>query len=190
MSNVRYVRLSDSPVVAKRAGLTRRGSSRKQLLVAMAMLSLSGCDSPVAPRIHEVATQEAVNAWAIEAASIIDQHRATLGCAPLRWHHPGAGVAESYARQMSEEGFFGHVDPAGVTLRQRLNRAGISGYRLAAETIAAGQDNPPKVVRDWLESPEHRAIVEDCRYTEVGLGFHLGDGPYREYWTAVFFEPN
>ena len=161
-----------------------------RMFIALAVLLLAGCDSPTGPRIEEIAAQEEVNAWAVEAASLIDQHRATLGCAPLRWHHPGAGVAEAYARQMSEEEYFGHVVPSGTTLKQRLNKAGIAGYRLAAETIAAGQDNPRKVVHDWLTSPDHKAIVEDCRFSEVGLGFYLGDGPYHEYWTAVFFEVN
>ena len=84
--------------------------------------------------------------------------------------------------------FFGHVDPDGTTLKSRLDRAGISGYQLAAETIAAGQGTATKVVHDWIESPDHRKILEDCRYTHLGVGFYTGEGPYRAYWTAVFLD--
>ncbi len=152
-----------------------------------ALLLIAGCESqPLGPEVA-LLTSTSVHPWAAEAAGLIDAHRATLGCKPLRWHEAGASVAEAYARQMSEESFFGHVDPHGTTLKQRLNRAGITGYSRAAETIAAGQDTPRKVVDDWIASRDHRAILEDCTYTSLGLGFHAGDGPYREYWTAVYF---
>ena len=151
------------------------------------LLLFTACDSmPVGPEVARLEST-GVHPWATEAATLIDAHRSTLGCAPLRWHQTGAEVAESYARQMNDEAFFGHVDPKGTTLKQRLGKAGISGYRRAAETIAAGQDDATKVVGDWIASPDHRAILEDCQYNEIGLGFHEGEGPYREYWTAVFF---
>lgn len=174
-----------APIRRARWALRRFRSTRLRALPAI--LLITGCDSqPLGPEVS-VLTSTSVHPWAAEAADLIDSHRASLGCDPLRWHEQGAGVAENYARQMSEERFFGHVDPHGGTLKGRLNRAGITGYRRAAETIAAGQDNPRKVVGDWIASNDHRAILEDCAYTQVGLGFHEGDGPYREYWTAVFF---
>ncbi len=173
------------------AGVCRRSLSatgvRTWRRAFPAFLLIAGCQSqPLGPEVAVLANTS-VHPWAAEAASIIDTHRASLGCGPLRWHEPGAQLAEAYARQMSEDQFFGHVDPRGTTLKQRLNRAGITRYRLAAETIAAGQDTPRKVVSAWIGSQDHRAIVEDCAYQSVGLGFHDGDGPYREYWTAVFF---
>jgi uncharacterized protein YkwD len=151
------------------------------------VLLLGACANPATPPLDAARVDPAVHIWASEAAVLIDTHRANLGCGPLRWHHRGATVAEQYARQMSEENFFGHVDPSGTTLKQRLNRAGITGYRLAAETIAAGQDTPSRVVAAWIASAPHRAILEDCQYSQLGLGFHTGTGHYREYWTAVFF---
>jgi uncharacterized protein YkwD len=121
-----------------------------------------------------------------QAVALVDAHRATLGCEPLKWHMQSAWVGEMYARQMSDEGFFGHVDTLGRNLKFRLTNAGIHHYRTAAETIAAGQATGDRVVTSWLASPDHREILEDCRYTHMGLGFHRGAGPYRDYWTAVF----
>jgi uncharacterized protein YkwD len=121
-----------------------------------------------------------------EAVQLMNAHRATLGCEKLEWHARSAMVGERYAQQMNNEAFFGHVDSQGRTLKTRLSTAGISGYRVAAETIAAGQKTSTRVVDAWLASPEHRAILEDCRYTHLGLGFYNGSGPYRVYWTAVF----
>jgi len=121
-----------------------------------------------------------------EAVQLINAHRATVGCSPLQWHARSALVGEQYAQQMNNEEFFGHVDAQGRTLRTRLNSAGISGYRVAAETIAAGQQTSRRVVDAWLASPSHRSILEDCKFTHLGLGFYNGSGPFRVYWTAVF----
>lgn len=159
----------------------------KIALAASIPLLIAACENPAGLKLEDLHVTVPVEGWAVQAAMLIDAHRASLGCTPLRWHEGAAAVAEAYARQMSDERFFGHVDPAGTTFKQRLSRAGIAGYTTAAETIAAGQDNPPKVVADWLASPDHKTIVEDCRFTRIGLGFHSGTGPYREYWTAVFF---
>jgi uncharacterized protein YkwD len=121
-----------------------------------------------------------------DAAVMINQHRAGRGCTTLAWHVKGAEVGEKYAVQMSQQEFFGHVDPAGGTLKSRLTGAGIAGYKTAAETIAAGQRTAHRVVEAWLESPDHREILEDCQFQHVGVGFHAGEGPYQAYWTAVF----
>ena len=148
-------------------------------------MSAAACDSmPTAAKM----TPRPAFGLTREATNGINAHRASLGCGPLAWHGQSAAVGEQYARRMNDLAFFGHVDPDGTTLKQRLNRAGITGYRLAAETIAAGQPTADEVVHDWLESPEHRKILEDCRYTQVGVGFYDGQGPYRQYWTAVFLD--
>jgi uncharacterized protein YkwD len=166
--------------------LTRRHASGLLATAAAAML-LSGCsDHPTGPRATFSANP--ANSSANQAMKLIDRYRVGLGCQPLRWHASGATVAESYSRQMSEERFFGHIDPAGRTLKHRLNAAGIMGYRKAAETIAAGQETPELVVGAWKASPAHHEIVKDCSYTRAAIGFHEGDGPYRVYWTALYFE--
>jgi uncharacterized protein YkwD len=172
---------------------SRKGHLHRLLLAArprrwapLLLLGLGACDAlPTGPGEGRIAFDEAP-ALSREATERINEHRASLGCGPLRWHDRSAAVGEQYAKRMNDAAFFGHVDPAGSTLKSRLNRAGIFGYRVAAETIAAGQRTATKVVGDWILSPEHRAILEDCRYTHVGIGFYTGEGPYRAYWTAVF----
>jgi uncharacterized protein YkwD len=146
-----------------------------------------GCNGgPVSTSISELLANGGGDGMALEAAALIDEHRATRGCEPLDWNARVARTAEEYSRRMSEEGFFSHVDPDGTTLRQRLEQRGITGYRRVAETIAAGQNSPGGVVNAWLNSPGHRGILEDCGLHEIGIGFHEGSGRYGTYWTAVF----
>lgn len=152
----------------------------------MLAVSATGCES--IPTLAEPVRGQPAFGLTREATDGINAHRATLGCGPLSWHGQIAAVGERYAREMNDKAFFGHVDPDGSTLKDRLNRAGVSGYALAAETIAAGQGTAEKVVQDWLNSPEHRKILEDCRYTDVGVGYWEGEGPYRRYWAALFLD--
>ncbi|CAN5801687.1 hypothetical protein BH23GEM6_BH23GEM6_15690 [soil metagenome] len=164
--------------------LTRR-SAAILLTVFVSMFS-AACDALPTEARRPGILYEQSDVIVQEAVQLMNAHRATLGCETLEWHARGALVGERYAQQMNNEAFFGHVDSQGRTLKTRLNTAGISGYRVAAETIAAGQTTSRRVVEAWLKSPEHRAILEDCRYTRLGLGFYNGSGPYRVYWTAVF----
>jgi uncharacterized protein YkwD len=163
----------------------QRNATRSWAWASLILLGLGACDmGPTAPG-PSLSIDEAP-AEARGAMELINQHRASRGCSALRWHDRSAAVGEEYAKLMNDAAFFGHVDPSGGTLKSRLNRAGIFGYRVAAETIAAGQRTSSKVVGDWLLSPGHRAILDDCQYTHAGVGFYTGDGPYRAYWTAVF----
>ena len=54
---------------------------------------------------------------------------------------------------------------------------------MIAENIARTDQGPREVVRIWLSSPNHRANIENCRFTHQGMG--LRDGR----WTHVFYAP-
>lgn len=156
-----------------------------RLTAWMLALGLAACEAlPTAVGSHR--SIDEAPAPVREAMDRINRHRSRVGCGALHWHGRSAVVAEDFSKRMNDEAFFGHVDPGGGTLKSRLDRAAVTGYRAAAETIAAGQQAAAKVVDDWLQSPEHGAILADCQYTHAGVGVYSGDGPYRTYWTAVF----
>jgi uncharacterized protein YkwD len=150
-------------------------------LLSALLFILAACTPPTVPLVAKAPEPS----WPSKAASLIEAYRRSRGCLPIRWNQPGATVAEAYARQMSDQQFFGHVDPNGRTLVERLDKAGID-WHMAGETIAAGMSTPEQVVEGWIKSPEHRAVLEDCSFAQLGLGFHHGTGPYKDYWTAVF----
>jgi uncharacterized protein YkwD len=67
-----------------------------------------------------------------------------------------------------------------MTPAQRINRAGYLGGTstwTVGETIAwgrGGSASPASIVRSWLQSPPHRAILLDARYHDVGIGIAAG----------------
>lgn len=93
--------------------------------------------------------------------------------------------AQLYANRMVEEGFFAHVSPDGLTLRDRMAATGfydrtfqkdcncIKGYALG-ENLAKGQTTPEQAVRDWMDSPEHRAAILNPAYHLSGVGINAG----------------
>lgn len=113
---------------------------------------------------------------------LVNDHRETLGCRRLVWNPDVARVALGHSRDMLERDFFGHYDPDGNGLKQRLESARVS-YLDAAENIAQGfryDDAALKVFEGWISSPQHRRIIENCTFVIHGIGV----ADYR--WTHVF----
>ena len=42
------------------------------------------------------------------------------------------------------------------------------------ENLAAGQETTADVIRVWMESPSHKAIILDERWSELGMAVRLG----------------
>ena len=90
-------------------------------------------------------------------------------------------MARRYARSMVRIGFFSHTSPGGATLLDRVRAAGYGGRRIAAgEALAWAQGRlatPHAIVRAWMHSPPHRAVLLGRAYRDVGIGVALGT-PY------------
>lgn len=120
-----------------------------------------------------------------EVLSFVEQmnaHRASVGCAPLEWNDAVAAVALGHSQDMVDRSFFSHQNPDGASPFDRLRAAGIS-YSRAAENIAYGYPTGTAVLTAWLNSPGHKANIENCALTEHGVGL-VGT-----HWTHLFITP-
>ena len=124
----------------------------------------------------------------------INSVRAKAGCGPLKLNKQLMATAESHARNMAEDDFFGHRDKSGKGFPARVRAQGYP-LSLAAENIAAGQKTPEKAVQAWLDSPSHRKNVMNCKFRETGIAmvYQADDKPLkgqsmglRYYWVQVF----
>ena len=126
--------------------------------------------------------------------SSINTVRAKAGCGPLKLNKALMATAESHARNMAEDDFFGHRDKSGKGFPARVRA---QGYRLslAAENIAAGQKTAGAAVQAWLDSPGHRKNILNCKFRETGIAmvYQPDDKPLkgqsmglRYYWVQVF----
>jgi uncharacterized protein YkwD len=111
---------------------------------------------------------------------LINRARARHGLAPLRTVRALHRAATAYSREMVRNDFFEHTSPDGSTPASRVRR---SGYLRGAtswsvgETLAWGQgrlSTPAAIVRAWMHSPGHRAILLDGSFRDIGIGVAVG----------------
>jgi uncharacterized protein YkwD len=113
---------------------------------------------------------------------LMNDHRVSLGCAQQIWNHDVAAVAQAHSEDMVERDFFAHTNPDGDSPFDRLQNAAIP-YSGAAENIAWGYPTATAVLEGWLNSPGHKANIENCSLTEHGVGLH------QSRWTHLFIRP-
>jgi uncharacterized protein YkwD len=124
---------------------------------------------------------------------VIDAERSARGLALVHGSAQLARAAQGHADDMVARHFFEHVTPGGSTLGDRVHATGyIDGRRdwELGEAIAWAEqplDTPASLMRAWLGSPEHRAIILDRRFRDVGIGVTPGltDGSAVPGATAV-----
>ena len=105
---------------------------------------------------------------------------------PLELREAIAQVARDHSRQMRDRGFFGHRDPQGRTVADRLAEAGVP-YRVAAENLArtANIPNPAAWAHEQLmQSAEHRPNILNPDFDLVGVGVAREGSTY--WITQVF----
>jgi uncharacterized protein YkwD len=114
----------------------------------------------------------------------VNAHRNALGLDGLRVLPELKEIALAHAVHMGrhEPFFFDHLSPEGDLPGDRAK--GRVEFTAIGENIAAGQSAAEAVLRNWLDSPGHRANLEDPKWTHMGAGHALlPDSPYVTYWT-------
>ena len=96
-------------------------------------------------------------------------------------------VAQTYADDMLKRSHYGHVDPEGLTVRERAYAGGYD-LRFIAENLAAGQPTVDEAVDGWMKSEKHRDNILSRIYTEAGFGLAIGRNRrgYQIIWVQVF----
>ncbi|MBW8059317.1 MAG: CAP domain-containing protein [Solirubrobacterales bacterium] len=113
---------------------------------------------------------------------LVNRARERRGMAPLRFSRPLRESATGHSRSMVRSNTLTHYGPGGSTLTSRVARSGYlasaSSYRLA-ENIGAGRGrsngSPLAIVRDWMDSPGHKANILDRGLRDFGVGIARGN---------------
>jgi uncharacterized protein YkwD len=105
-------------------------------------------------------------------ACLVNRARASAGLRGFSGHRALSRAAGRHARDMARARFFAHQRSGGPSLRVRARKAGWRGGRLG-EAIAYGcgsSAKPAAIVRSWLASPPHRAILLSTHFSRIGVG--------------------
>ena len=95
----------------------------------------------------------------------VNAARQSNGVAPLTPSRALRRSSRRYARRMVRENFFAHLSQLPISRR----------YHARGEVLEFTRRGRPKdVVRAWLRSPAHRAVLLDPKFREGGFGRALG----------------
>lgn len=159
------------------------------LLLAFVTLLSAACgggggpDGPTSPLGTSVAEVE------YESYQLVNSARQNNSVQPqLNLDELVAQVARAHSESMRDNGFFGHNGPNGG-VRQRLRAAGVN-FSGVGENLAklSSVPNPAGHAHSqFLDSPDHRAVMLDGRFQVVGVGVaRSGD----HYWlTQIYVQP-
>jgi uncharacterized protein YkwD len=140
------------------------------------------------------------NAWVEEALTpptpppgedgkvfeLINQERIDEGLRPLIYSSQISAFAWKYANRMKDEDFYGHEDPQGRGLAERLKDADIS-YSVAGEIIAENS-SADGAVQAWMNSPGHKEQILTSDYTTMGIGI-VEIHPLDKFYVVLLYRP-
>jgi len=143
--------------------------------------------TPVTARPTNVTPAEPndIERRAFEQTNIV---RVKNGLAPLVWDADVCRMARTHSQSMSRFGYFSHVTPDGMHLRERARAAGILRFEVLGENIAYSQGfgDPGKfAIEQWMQSEKHRANILSPEFRAMAIGsFVAADGSI--YLTQTF----
>jgi uncharacterized protein YkwD len=120
----------------------------------------------------------------------INRQRAEHGVAKLRTSTRLARAADFHSWEMLDADYFAHESRDGGSFDRRVRR--YADHRAVGETLAmlggCGGRAARQVVRMWMNSPPHRAVLLSSSYRRVGIGKRTGSlsGSKRCLVTADF----
>ncbi len=115
---------------------------------------------------------------------LIDRTRARHGCRTLKDPATLRKAARTHTALMIRRGELSHQLSGEPALDKRVAQAGYQRARKVGEVIAMGARTPKQVLRLWLASPPHRAVLLDCSFKAMGAGVQR-DARGQRWWTVV-----
>ena len=135
-----------------------------------------------------------LNPYEQQIVKCINKERAKRHLASLRVNAKLVSAARAHSADMgTPQKYFEHASRSGESWDRRIVRLGYSrsGYRVwkAGENIAWGSglySSPVAIVRAWMKSSMHRAVILTKSFRDLGVGAVSCDG-YRSLKGMVWF---
>jgi uncharacterized protein YkwD len=110
--------------------------------------------------------------------SLVNQKRAAVNCPALIRDQTLTDAANRHAADMRDRSVVDHTGSDGSTPQSRIADAGFTPASATGEIMYwSEQASDYKAAVDWwMNSPTHKAIIEDCKYTHVGFGVLYPNG--------------
>lgn len=151
------------------AAAARRSPRARRLAVILSVVVLA----VVQPAASSLAVSPAAGAGAALSGDsyeakvelYVNQQRSAHGLRPLRFESCADLMAERWAERLATTGDFVHQSSGAVL--------GACHVSYAGETLGRGRFGPRTLLRQWMRSPAHRAVVLSPLARRIGVGSHL-----------------
>ena len=120
---------------------------------------------------HERAMMDAINAARVER-----------GVHALAADGRLTSAARSHAVDMAIHPGMVHIGSDGSTIGQRIAEAGYVAARYGEITAWGWQGQVAPAVEWWLQSPDHVGYLLSPEFSDIGVGYAIGLGPWGSYW--------
>jgi len=121
------------------------------------------------------------SALELETLKVINTHRASIGLSSLVKTDMVSLQAEGHTDYLITKESLSHDNFA---VRDDYLTKNLPAKSIG-ENVASGFSDAKTVVESWLNSPSHRAIIEDSRYTNTGISIK-SDENGRKYFVQIF----
>lgn len=110
-------------------------------------------------------------ASSISVQEVVEQtnaRRAAQGLPALQFNDKLSAAARSKGEDMFAGQYWAHTSPTGLQPWSFIAAAGYS-YSVAGENLARDFSDTSSMVQAWMDSPTHRANIENAKYQEIGV---------------------
>jgi uncharacterized protein YkwD len=106
----------------------------------------------------------------------INHQRARYGLSSVRISSHLARAADYHSWEMLDADYFDHPSRNGESFDRRVRR--YANHRALGETLAmvggCGRSSARAIVRMWMNSPSHRAVLLSSKYRRIGVAKRTG----------------
>jgi uncharacterized protein YkwD len=129
-----------------------------------------------------------------QVLTLVNKQRAKHNLARLWVNTQLVNAARTHSTEMAQKKYFSHSSANGETWSSRIIRHGYTrsgcSYWRAGENIYYGSglySSPVAVVKAWMASKPHRAVILTKVYRNIGIGAAKTDGGYAKCDGTVWF---
>ncbi|WP_339203698.1 CAP domain-containing protein [Paenibacillus sp. FSL K6-3182] len=108
-----------------------------------------------------------------QVLQLVNSERSKSGLPALSMDGSLSKMALVKAQDMINNNYFDHNSPTYGSPFDMMKQFNIT-YSSAGENIAKGQPTPDQVMKDWMNSPGHRANILKSSFTKIGVGYYKG----------------
>ncbi|KAI9219664.1 hypothetical protein BC828DRAFT_385573 [Blastocladiella britannica] len=134
------------------------------------------------------------NSLQVQLLNMVNAHRAQIGAQKLCLQGLLNDAAVIQAKDMSAHTRLEHTGTDGSSPFDRMGRVGYSGFRAAAENILFGStggslktETAAAAFQQWMNSPGHRANIENPVYNQMGAAAIVGKCPGSGYGDCAWW---